>query len=383
MVAAVRAGASRRAVARRFRVSLLTVQRWVERAGDRPLDEVAWADRSDRPHRTRRTAPALEELVLSVRAELKASSDLGEFGAAAIHRELVARALPAVPAVRTIGRILDRRGALDGQRRVRRRPPPPGWYLPRVAGGQAELDSVDVVAGLVIKAGPQVEVLNAVSLHGGLVASWPREAITAAAVREALVEHWRAVGLPAYAQFDNDTRFQGPHQHPDVIGSVMRLCLGLGVVPVFAPPRESGFQAAIEGYNGRWQAKVWARFEHASLAALQAQSQRFVAASRHRAAARIAAAPDRRAFPPAWRLNLRAHPRGLVIFLRRATERGAVSLLGHTFDVDPLWPYRLVRAEVDLDADVIRFYALRRRDPTAQPLLRTVPYRLPRRTDEE
>lgn len=383
MVAAVRAGASLRSVARRFRVSLLTVQRWVERAGDRPLDAVVWADRPDRPRRTRRTDPSIEGRVLTVRAELKASSDLGEFGAAAIHRELVTRELARVPAVRTIGRILERRGVLDGRHRVRRRPPPPGWYLPRVAGAQAELDSIDAVEGLVIKGGPQVEVLNAVSLHGGLVASWPREAITAAVVRDALVEHWRAVGLPAYAQFDNDTRFQGPHQFPDVIGSVMRLCLGLGVVPVFAPPRESGFQAAIEGYNGRWQAKVWARFEHASLAALQAQSRKFVAASRQRAAARIAAAPDRRAFPPDWCLNLHAHPRGLVIFLRRATERGAVSLLGHTFDVDPHWPYRLVRAEVDLDADVIRFYALRRRDPTAQPLLRTVPYLLPRRAYED
>jgi len=154
-------------------------------------------------------------------------------------------------------------------------------------------------------------------------------------------------------------------------------------VPVFAPPRESGFQAAIEGYNGRWQAKVWARFEHASLAARQAQAAKFVAASRQRAAARIAAAPDRRAFPADWRLNLHAYPRGLVIFLRRATERGAVSLRGHTFDVDPHWPDRLVRAEVDLDTDIIRCYALRRRDPTTQPLRRTVPYQLPRRAYED
>jgi hypothetical protein len=39
----------------------------------------------------------------------------------------------------------------------------------------------------------------------------------------------------------------------------------------------------------------------------------------------------------------------------------------------------LVRAEVDLDAGFIAFYALRRRDPTEQPLLRTIDYRLPQR----
>jgi len=43
----------------------------------------------------------------------------------------------------------------------------------------------------------------------------------------------------------------------------MRTCLRLDVTPVFAPPRESGFQAAIENFNGRWQAKVWARFRGA------------------------------------------------------------------------------------------------------------------------
>ena len=49
------------------------------------------------------------------------------------------------------------------------------------------------------------------------------------------------------------------------------------------------------------------------------------------------------------------------------------------FEVDTAWPNRLVRAEVDLDAGHIRFYALRRRDPSRQPLLREVAYRLPRR----
>ena len=56
-----------------------------------------------------------------------------------------------------------------------------------------------------------------------------------------------------------------------------------------------------------------------------------------------------------------------------------MELLGHRFAVDPHWPHRLVRAEVDLDAGVIRFYALRRRDPTHQPLLKEVPHTLPQR----
>jgi leucine-zipper of insertion element IS481 len=383
MVAAVRRGASLRAAARAAGVSLRTAQRWVARAADRRLERVDWRARSTAPHRTRRTAPALEDLVLDLRRELRETSDLGEWGAAAIQRELGARAVTPLPSVRTIGRILARRGALDARARVRRPAPPPGWYLPDVAAGRAELDSFDAIEGLVLQGGPAVEVLTGVSLHGGLPAAWPAPAVTARGAAARLVEHWRAWGLPAYAQFDNDTRFQGPHQHPDVVSRVMRLCLSLGVVPVFAPVRESGFQAAVEGFNGRWQAKVWARFRHPSLAALQAQSARYLAAARSRGAVRLEGAPARRPFPAAWALDLQAHPRGGLVFLRRTTDRGTVGLLGRTFPVDPHWRLRLVRGEVQLDAGVIRFYALRRRDPAHHPLLGEVAYELPRRRFRE
>jgi hypothetical protein len=259
MVAAVRGGRSMREVSRDWRVSLSTVQLWAQRAHGCPLDQVSWADRSSRPRHTRRTPWAIEDLVLRVRQDLKDTSDLGEFGAAAIHAELLGRGQPSVPSVRTLGRILERRGALDARRRVRRPPPPRGWYLPAVARGEAELDSADIIEGLALRGGLQVEVLTVISLHGGLAASWPTLPLTASTVVEALLEHWRAVGLPTYAQFDNDAIFQGPHHRRDSIGRVTRVCLSLGVVPVFAPPREPGLQAAIEAFNGRWQVKVWAR----------------------------------------------------------------------------------------------------------------------------
>lgn len=378
MVAAVRAGIALRAVARRFGVSLSIVQRWVQRAGGRRLDRVDWSDRSHRPRRLRRAAPEMEARVLTLRRALREESDLGEFGAVAIHRALVEAGAPRIPAVRTIGRILERRGALDGHKRIRRPPPPLGWYLPDVAAGQAELDSFDIVEGLVIAGGHEVEVLNGLSLHGGLPDSWPGPPVRASTVVQALTERWRANGVPTYAQFDNDTRFQGAHHFPDTVGRVTRCCLSLGVVPVFVPPQEPGFQAAIENYNGRWQAKVWARFHHADYRALQARSARYVAALRQRLAVRWERAPARRRFSPAWQLNLQARPRGRLIFIRRADEDGRVEFLGHRWTVAAHWGHRLIRAELDLDADQIHFYALRRRAPAEQPLLHTAAYRFPR-----
>lgn len=379
MVSAVRHGQPVRAVARAFGVGVATVAHWVERAKGQRLDRVDWSDRSHAPHKPRRTATAVEDLVLTTRSDL-AQGDLGAIGADAIRQALVGQGLAKVPSVRTINRILGRRGALDGRKRTRRPPPPKGWYLPDVALATAELDQIDIVEGLVIKGGPHVEVLNCVSLHGGLTASWPVESpVTSQLTVGSLLEHWRAVGLPDYAQFDNDMIFHGTHRYPDALGRVLRMCLSLGVVPVLVPPRETGFQAMIESYNGWWQSKVWSRFQHHNLADLQGHSQRYVAALAKQRAARIEAAPDRRPFPASWKLDLNKRPRGLVVYLRRSNADSQTILLGRTWPLGQVWPNRLVRCDVDLDKDRIRFSTLRRKEPTCQPQILEVDYRLPNR----
>ena len=206
--------------------------------------------------------------------------------------------------------------------------------------------------------------------------------MTARFVVERLTEHGRDVGRPAFAQFDNDTCFQGAHQHPDCISRVMRLCLSLAIVPVFTPVQEPSFQAALENFNGLWQEKGWRRFPFIRYSEIRASCRAYAPARRQRAAARIEGAP-RRPFPARWRLNLQSPPCGRIIFLRRPTADGATTLLGRRFLVDSHWTHRLVRCEVDLDAHGIRFYALRRRDPSDQPLLRESKYILPARAFHE
>jgi predicted transcriptional regulator len=93
MAAAVRRGHSQHAVARRFGVSLATVQDWLDRARGQRLDRVDWSDRSHAPRAPHRTDRAIEDLVLSPRRELAETSDLGACGAKAIHHALRGRAL--------------------------------------------------------------------------------------------------------------------------------------------------------------------------------------------------------------------------------------------------------------------------------------------------
>jgi transposase len=151
MVQSVRHGSSLRRAAREYGVSLRTVQRWVERAATKRLDRVDWSDRpAGSPKALNRVSLATEENVLRLRGEL-AKGDLGDVGADAIRTAMIEQQPAPFPSRRTIGRILQRRGILDGRTRIRRPPPPVGWYLPSVAAVSSELDSFDTIEGLSIR----------------------------------------------------------------------------------------------------------------------------------------------------------------------------------------------------------------------------------------
>lgn len=370
MVRLIRLGKSMHWVAAKFRVDPSTVWLWVHRAQGQRLDRAEFSDR--KPGRAwNRTTAELEQRIIEQRRVLR-ESVLGEHGARAIRGALQAALAQASPSVATINRVLSRHGLQDGVRRVRRPAPPKGWYLPQVAAGTAELDAFDFIEDLKIAEGPLLQVLTAKSLHAALTDAWVLLKRSARDTVPCVQARWQHDGLPAYAQFDNDTVFQGAHQFPDTVGRVSRLCLALGVIPVFVPPLEHGMQNLIEGFNALWQAKVWQRYRVGSAAELQQRSQAYIAA--HRARTADAPAAPRRPMPKHFALDLHAPLRGQMIFIRRTDETGHAHLLGRRFAISPDWPHRLVRCEVDFDHHCIRCFALRRHAPAEQPLLATIHY---------
>lgn len=361
----VRAGGGLRAAARKLGCAPSTALFWVKRAHGHRLDRMDWADRPSGPHApVNRTVRAVERRVVALRRRLARDDPLGYVGAEAIRRHLLAQGRGS-PSVRTIGRILQRAGVTP-QKRRRHPPPPLGWYLPIVACAQGELDQLDVIEGLHLRGAGAVETLTGISLWGKLVLAqptlggWKIDTITAV-----LIEHWRQWGAPDYLQMDNDTRFAGSSRALRRLGRFIRFCLREGVVPVFAPPRETGFQAAVESFNGLWQAKVWQRFRHRDLQQLRMRNQAFLDA--HRALPRLDS-PDR--------AGARRKPVTQVIFLRRTDAHGRIRLLDALVCVGSKWPHRLVRAELDAATQTLQIYALRRRDPTHQPLLKSLHFEL-------
>ena len=360
-----------RAVARELGVDVSTVSYWVKHAAGQRLDRVAFANR--KPGRAwNRTKIAVEQQIIGLRSKLRAGV-LGEWGADAIVQALNARSGPS-PARATINRVLARYGLQDGVRRIRRLAPPKGWYLPAAAAGRAEVDCFDFIEGLKIARGPVVDVLTAKSLHGGLTDAWVLAGKTTRLTAPLLLQRWKRDGRPTYAQFDNDTVFQGAHQFQDAVGAISRLCLQLGITPVFVPPLEHGMQNGIEGFNGLWQSKVWHRNTVANIPDLQRRSDRYIAAHRARHASNAQAAPKRPRMPKRFNFDPKAKLAGTIIYLRRTGEHGEVNVMGHILNVSPTWCHRLVRCEVDFSAGVIRCFGLRRTAPHEQPLLATIQY---------
>jgi hypothetical protein len=323
---------------------------------------VDWHDRSSRPAKASGRTPAtVVAQICRARRRLQAHDALGEHGAGAIHRDLLARGVPA-PSVRTIARWLVRKG-LSGRERWRRPPPPKGWYLAELATQRVELDSCDVVEGLYLRGSRRVEVLNVLSLWGRLAASSINPAISTRDVISGLQTHWQHHGRPHFLQCDNDTIFSGAHAERRYLGRLVHWCLCLGVTPVFAPPAELGFQAAIEAYNRRWQERVWRRWRHRDLAALRSRSTAFVTA--YNARFREGSTAPRQPWEPPLR-----EPRSFrVVLLRRLDAAGHLLLCAQRLRITPRWANRLVRCELDLKAQRVRVYGLRRRDPAQQPLL--------------
>jgi hypothetical protein len=322
-------------------------------------------DRPDgAPQPANRTTRSTERRIVRQRRWLATYDALGYVGPETVRRTLLAAGQPA-PSARTIARILQRAG-LTPQKRRRHPPPPPGWYLRTLARGEAELDQLDVVEGLHLRHLGPVEVLTGISLWGKLALAEPAHAgWRIDSIIPVLTAHWQQWGAPTYLQMDNDTRFAGSTRAVRRLGRLIRFCLNHGIVPVFTPPRETGFQAAIESFNHLWQAKVWQRFQHRDLAQLTGRNRAFLSAHRNL---------------PRPEAPVRAHPPAVaatqIIFLRRTDARGVIRLLGAAVKVAPHWSHRLVRAELNISTQRLRVYALRRRAPTHQPLLKNISFKL-------
>lgn len=274
------------------------VYKWVARYEATEAD--GWFhSASRRPERSPvATDPDTVSLVLAARDRLEADAR-AQRGSAAIAWELssMGMAEEALPAARTIERILRREERSKPRRRVNGRYEPKGTPYPARAARCAPgaLHEIDPVGPRYLDGAQEVYSLNVMDVGSHRIALEPLARPTPRALAEHLVTAWGRLGVPRIAQFDNAPSLRGDIGNGRAFGPVVRACLDLGVAVIrYIPLEEPWRNGAVEHFQDVFDKSFFRTERYRDLEHLRARALDFEAFhnARHRYSALGGKAPD-------------------------------------------------------------------------------------------
>jgi hypothetical protein len=299
-------------------------------------------------------------VVLRIRKHLERQA-VGLIGAPTIQHELRAqRLITPIPSLSVIKRILH-----DAQATHQSIPlPAQGFYPHPYVTGTYPVQAIDWTEKY-LEGGTKVYAFHALDLDTwGCHQTLSRQK-DGATTRRHLLESWEKLGIPAGLQMDNDAVFNGGNKVPRCFGKLVRLCLYLGVEPIFIPVREPKRNGEVEWLNGFWGGdafwhrhyfRTWAQvqrtspiFEHwywhvYQPPALQGQTPAQAWRQRSR---RMLTAAQARHIPESLPLTA-----GRIHFIRRVDEHGDIKVLNESWHIHKrlvnryvwatLWPQRQI-----------------------------------------
>ena len=219
------------------------LMKWVGRW--RGGGESWFCDRSRRPRRIpSKTDGELEQVVIETRRRLE-QTRYALVGALTIAWELERLGVTAPPG-RTIARILKRHGLVRKSRKYVAK----GKDYPAIdATGPHQIHQMDIVGPRFLAGDGRFYAINVMDVFTGKVTVSPTRRRTNVDVLRALLDTWQRLAIPRYLQMDNELPFRGSNRHPRSFGIVIRLCLHLGIQPVFIPLSEPWRNGTIERFQ--------------------------------------------------------------------------------------------------------------------------------------
>jgi len=344
-------GHTRQAILARISHSPAWLCKWQRR-----FAEQGWRGlhaRSRRPqHLTGRYPERIRQLVVATRQRLLRRR-VGLSGPQAREDELRhARLIRPAPSLSTIKRILHDAG-------VMRRPHPPkrGYFPQPTPTPSYVLHAMDWTARYVT-GGAKLFVFHSVDVQTRALAQSLHTDKTSATVRAHALAAWQTLGLPDGLQLDNDAAFNGGYKVPRVFGAFVRLCLYVGIEPIFLPVGEPKRNSVVERLHGLWSQTFWRKHRFEGLAEVRRAAPQFLRwyAQQYYPTALHGATPGQ-AQQHVIRRRLTAEQIGLlpsvlpitagrVHFLRLVTAQGQITLLNETWKVGKRLAGRYVWATI-------------------------------------
>lgn len=217
--------------------------KWVKRFRH---GEKNWSqDQSRKPHYTpKRINKTMEQVVIDTRKQLEKEL-YAQIGANSIIWCLQKCGVTP-PSLPTINRIIKRNNM------VRKRPKytPKGINYPSLEITHSNyLHQFDILGPRYLKTDGRFYSANIIDAYDRRCSVNPMRRQTRIDVINALIRSWQTLGIPFYLQMDNILSTRGSNRYPHSFGLVIRLCLKLGIQPLFIPIKEPWRNGIIERFQ--------------------------------------------------------------------------------------------------------------------------------------
>jgi IS30 family transposase len=239
-------------ISRKLKRSRVWVHRWISRyRSEEPTTSLQNYSRAPKPRRgiyPERIKRMVTQIRLERETGKRARYQYALVGAQAIYYELKDLHVSCLPSSRTIHRWLKK----AGQIRVRKSQKPPNPTYPVLpCKGVNDIQELDFKGPFYLKDHSHKYYL--VALRDKLSKKTALRALSRKsmdAIVDFLVDSWQKMGCPKRLKMDNCLDFRGSNMYPRSLSKLIRVCLDLGVQPVFIPIREPWRNGVVENLNG-------------------------------------------------------------------------------------------------------------------------------------
>jgi len=312
-----------------------------------------------------KTAKETETLVCSVRNKL-VKTKYAQIGALPIQWKLKKLGLKPIPPIWTINRIIKRNNLVKKPEIYEKR----NKLYPAIEVTAPNiLHQLDLVGPRYIGKGKDNRFFsfNLIDAFDNAVKVKPYKGKNRIYVIKFLVYAWQTLGIPEYLQLDNALSYRGSNKYPRTLGDVIKLCLYLGVEPIFIPEAEPWRQGVIEKFNDVYdkmffRTQIFKDFDH-----LSKESQVFenFHNNNHRYSKLKGKTPwavhssvTKRVLSPSFSLHKQCIPfrDGKVSFIRLTDKEGKARFFTETFLVDKDLVNEYVKGTIFTKENLLRFY---------------------------
>jgi transposase len=217
--------------------------KWLKRY---KLDGEDWTkSHSRKPHQSpKRIDKIMEQTVIETRKYLE-KKQYSQIGALAISYDLNKQGIISPP-ISTINKILRRNNLVLERTKYT----PKGVSYPSLLITHSNyVHQIDIVGPRYLKEDGRFYSVNIIDAFDRRNSTNPERRQNRIAVTKGLVSSWQTLGIPLYEQMDNKLPMRGSNQYPHSFGLVIRLCLSLGIQPLFIPLAEPWRNGIIEHFQ--------------------------------------------------------------------------------------------------------------------------------------